>query len=124
VRRRLALVAALAVAAAACGVPSSPEQQADQIASIAAEGAILAGDAADGDTTSVFAGEHAAALRKKADELRGAISGARLRQLAAEVVAQLERLEDSPGSGTVAAEVERRLQAASKRADEIAKAAS
>jgi hypothetical protein len=45
------VVVALVVVAAGCGGSSSPAKQAEELQSLAAEGALLAHDAAEGDTT-------------------------------------------------------------------------
>lgn len=119
---RVALLVALILAVAACGVPGSPVKQAEDIASIAAEGALLAGDAAEGDTTTQFAETHAQALRKNAETLAAAITHAELRKVAADVLAALEQLGSSPDDRVVAGEAKEQLEAAAKQAEEIAKA--
>jgi hypothetical protein len=115
---------ALILAVAACGVPASAVKQAEDIASIAAEGALLAGDAADGDTTTQFAEMHAQSLQTNAETLAAAITHGGLRQVAVDVVAALEQLGSSPDDRSAAGEAEGRLEAAAKRAEEIAKAGS
>jgi hypothetical protein len=121
---RTAFVLSLALSLTACGVPSSAGKQAEHLASIASEGAILARDAAEGDTTSTFARGHAQALRKKAEALAEAASGPRLHRVAAAVVTQLERLESCPDDREAAARVVRNLRAAATRAEEIGKSGS
>jgi hypothetical protein len=118
-----ALVIVVALAAAGCAVPSSVPKQAEDVASIAAEGALLAGDVADEDSTTPFATTHARALRRNAEELRKAIRQPELRSVADGVVAELTRLASSPSDRSVAARVERALDHAAQRADEIAKRA-
>jgi hypothetical protein len=122
--RRAPLVVLAVLLAAGCGVPKSVPKQADDLESIAAEGALLAGDAADGDSTSPFVATHSEALGKNAETLRKAISDPELGRVADEVIAELQRLAKSPGERAVAAEVERRLDEAAKRIEEIGKAAS
>jgi hypothetical protein len=117
------LVIAIALAAAGCAVPTSVPKQAEGIASIAAEGSLLAGDVADGDSTTPFARTHAHALRGKAEELRKAIRQRQLNSVADRVVADLTSLAASPSDRAAAADIERRLEQAARRADEIAKAA-
>jgi hypothetical protein len=121
--RLLLLVFTLAVAAAGCGVPSSIAKQAEDLASIAAEGSLLAGDVAEGRSTSPFTATHAQALRKKAETLSPAITQPDLRRVANEVVADLARLSSAPEDRAAVAGIERRLDEAAKRAEEIGKAA-
>jgi hypothetical protein len=120
--RYRATAIALTVVAVGCGVPSSVTKQAEDLASIAAEGSLLAGDVAEGDSTEPFVKTHADSLRKNAATLRKAISHPDLRLVAGEVVTELARLAASPGPRT-AAGVERRLDDAATRAEEIGKAA-
>ena len=121
--RRRAFLIAIALAAAGCAVPSSVPKQAEDVASIAAEGSLLAGDVADGDSTSAFARTHARVLRSDAEALRKAIRQAQLRSVADAVVAELTRLASSSSDHAGAARVERALDQAARRADEIGKRA-
>jgi hypothetical protein len=121
---RPALLVTLILAVVACGVPVSPVKQAEDIGSIAAEGALLAGDTAEGDTTTQFAETHAQALQKNAESVAAAITHGDLRQVAADVVAALEQLGSSPDDRGVAGKARARLEAATKQAEEIAKAGS
>ena len=118
-----ALAVVLVLIAVGCGAPSKVPEQADDLASISAEGALLAGDVADGDSTGPFARAHARALREKTTTLRGAISDAELRRVAEDVMANLSRLAASP-SEREAARIERRLGHAARRAGEIGRRAA
>jgi hypothetical protein len=118
VRRRALLVLLVAITAA-CGTPSSVPKQAEGVASVAAEGALLAGDVADGDSTSQYAETHARALLDKAETLRDAIANAELRAVADEVVRELERLAAAPGDAEAAARIENRLDEAATRAEGV-----
>ena len=115
---------ALILAAAGCGVPASSVKQAEDLGSIAAEGALLAGGAAAGDTTTQFAETHARALRKKAEPLAAAATHPKLLRVAADIVAALKRLESAPDDRVAAREAKELLESAARRADEIAKEAS
>jgi hypothetical protein len=121
--RRGALLIAVALAAAGCAVPSSVSKQAEDVASIAAEGSLLAGDVADGNSTSPFARTHAHVLRSDAEKLRKAIRQPKLRTVADAVITELTRLAGSPSDRATGARVERALNRAAEQADEIAKAA-
>jgi GAF domain-containing protein len=122
--RRAALFITLILVGAGCGVPASPAKQAEDLGSIAAEAALLAGDAAEGDTTTQFAATHAEALRRNAETLAAAITHAELGQAAADVVTALERLESAPGERGVAGEAKELLESAATRAEQIAKETS
>ena len=118
VRAVLPLAVVVAVAAsAACGVPSDPEKQAEEVASVAAEGALLAQDGAAGDSTSAFVRTHADALRKRLATLRPKIMEPALVPLADETATALELLAEDPSAVGVAA----RLERASARADDLAR---
>jgi hypothetical protein len=118
---RLVLVLALVpLVAAGCGQPQSPPKQAEALAAIASEGALLAADAAAGSTAGPFTRVHAQALRKEAEALRGAIRDRELAALAERVVAELTRLADAAGDRTVAESVARALEEAAGAAEERA----
>jgi hypothetical protein len=106
---------------AGCGVPSDPKKQAEDLSSIAAEGALLAHDAGAGDTTTPFTRVHSRALGKKLDPLRDAITEARLARIAAEVGRLLDALESDPTDRAGAARVERKLDQAAEAASRIEK---
>jgi hypothetical protein len=110
----------LTVVVVGCGVPSEPTKQAEDVGSIAAEGAILAHDAAEGSTTSVFTRVHAEALQKKLRPLESKIATPQLGRLVADVDAALAELADDPRDRTSAARVERRLERAANEAEELA----
>ena len=103
------LVAALGASVVLAGcVPSDPTLQAEGIESIAAEGGLLAHDLGNGSTTSVFAREHAKALRGKLDEIEAVVDDPALARLATEVAGELQRLiEASPEEAPI---LERRLE--------------
>jgi hypothetical protein len=107
VRRALAL--GIAAVLAGCGAPEEPAKQADELHSIAAEGALLAHEAAEG-SYATFTSEHAAALRRLLAQLRPAIDDRELARRAADVDASLARLARAPGDEANALRVERRLE--------------
>ena len=116
------MVIALAVLlVGGCGVPQEPTKQAEEIHSVAAEGALLAHEAAEGDTRDAFAQEHAKALRKVLGELRPALDDPRLATLADDVDGELAALERSPGDRDRAAAAERELESSAKTADELSR---
>jgi hypothetical protein len=117
---RLAAALALLLLAAACGTPSSVGKQAEHVASLGAEGALLAGGVADGRSFSPFVRTHARALHENAVTLRSSISDPRLRRVASEVVTELDRLASSASDRATAKEVEHRLAAAAERSKAIA----
>jgi hypothetical protein len=109
VRRALAPVLAV-ILLAGCGVPQEPAKQAEEVHSIAAEGALLAHEAGEG-TLDTFTSEHAKALRKLLGELRPVIEDERLARRADAVDSALGRLERDPGDRQQAFRLERRLEA-------------
>jgi outer membrane murein-binding lipoprotein Lpp len=115
----LAVAAVAVVVVAGCGVPQKVSQQAEELQSIAAEGALLAQDLVDGRTISTFARVHAGALRKKAETLRTGITDPVLGDLATDVVLQLSRLEGA-GEKRTSAAVQGRLEQAARRAETFA----
>lgn len=118
-RIALALIGLLLVAG--CATPQEPAKQAEEIHSIAAEGALLAHEAAEGDTRAAFAREHAKALRKTLGELRPAIDDRRLSALADDVDRTLAELAGNPGDRRRAAGAERKLDDAAKAAEEFSR---
>jgi hypothetical protein len=116
---RAAVLAALLLLAA-CGVPQELPKQAEEVQSIAAEGALLAHGAADGSATDPYVREHARALRRVVEELLPAIEDARLVRTAASVSASLALLAAAPDEEPAAAVLERELEAAAAEAAEIA----
>src|SRR5947209_17486315 len=67
---RTALIVALALLSAGCGgselSASALSKQADSVRSLAAEGALLAGEASEGKTTGIFTRVHSSELDKSA----------------------------------------------------------
>jgi hypothetical protein len=104
--------AAAALAAAGCGVPSEPKKQAEEVESVAAEGALLARDAAKGRTTATFARVHAEALRERLKALRPKIVEPTLARIEREVDSALRQLAESPGEADVAAPLDEAAKAA------------
>ena len=103
-----------------CGVPQELSKQADEVHSVAAEGALLAHEASEGSSTDTFTREHAKALRKLLGELRPAIENPDLAQTAAKIDAMLAALAEAPGRRSRAEVLERTLDRAAKAADELA----
>jgi outer membrane murein-binding lipoprotein Lpp len=104
---------------AGCGVPQELSKQAEEVHSVAAEGALLSHEASEGSLDS-FTREHAQALRKLLGQLRPAIEDDRLAHTSDAVDAALADLAEHPGDRTNASRVERRLDDAAKAADELA----
>ena len=103
-------------------------QQAKSLQSIAAEGALLAQDAASGETTRAFSGEHSAELRGAASSTATSLEAAAttpgleparrsLAALANHVTSYLDRLGDASGSEDRA--LRRRLEAAARRIEAV-----
>ncbi len=109
-----------AVLLAGCGVPQEVPKQAEEVASVAAEGALLAHEVAEGSSTDAFTREHAKALQKILDGLRPAIEQPDLAQLAAKVDAMLTALAEEPGDSRRAGSLERAFERASHSAEELA----
>ena len=127
------LVAVALFLAAGCGGggtlgSQSLAKQAEAVQSLAAEGALLAGDSAEGRSTRVFREEHSAELAKAAATVATALEKGkaepplepklqRLAAIATHVQADLERL----GSASTAEqrEIERRLDAAAKESEKL-----
>ena len=127
------LVAVALFVAAGCGGggtlgPESLAKHAEAVQSLAAEGALLAGDSAAGRSTRVFREEHSAELAEAAASAATALKkgeaepplGPKLHRLAAiatRVQTDLERL----GSASTAEqrEIERRLEAAARTSEKL-----
>ena len=116
-RRPLAL--GVVAVLAGCGVPQEVPKQAEEVHSVAAEGALLAHEASEG-SLDAFTAEHAKALRKLLGQLRPAIEDDRLARTADAVDASLAGLAEDPGDRTKAADLERRLDDAAEAAEELA----
>ena len=117
---RVALALAVLILAG-CGTPHELAKQAEEVHSVAAEGALLAHEAAEGDTRDAFAREHAAALRKLLGKLRPAIEEPRLAAVADDVDSTLAELARTRGDRETAAGAERKLERAAETADGLAK---
>jgi hypothetical protein len=117
---RLARVTAVAVAivlgAAGCGTPSDPKKQAEEVASVAAEGALLARDAVAGRSTGPFTRAHARDLLERLTSLRPKIAERRLARLERETSRALRALQDDPFDARVGPA----LEEAAKSARELA----
>ena len=120
--RTVVAVAAAGLLLAGCGAPSTVADQADALQSTAAEGELLAHDAARGATTAPFARVHAASSRSSGldPESRGRRGPGPARRRISD---ELERLADEPGDREGAARVERRLSAAAARAGRLERSA-
>jgi hypothetical protein len=116
--RRATVVAALLLLAG-CGAPQERSKQAEEVHSVAAEGALLAHEASEG-SLDTFTREHAKALREVLAELRPAIEDDRLGATADAVDATLARLAEDPGDKAEAARLERRLDGAASAAEDLA----
>jgi hypothetical protein len=112
--RRLAILAAVAFLAAGCG--QTAQKQADELGSIAAEGALVAHDAAEGSTTDAFTRVHSRALAKKADKIAETAKRPPLERLARRISRALERLADDPGDRDAAAKLQRLLERLDRQA--------
>ena len=117
-RFAFALLAVLLIAG--CGVPQQLSKQAEEVHSIAAEGALVAHDAGEGSTTATFTRVHSEALRKLLGKLEPAIDNLRLSRTAEDVDRSLQQLADDPDDRTRARRLERDLERAAKAAGELA----
>ena len=120
--RRYAGMVVVLLLLAGCG-STSPKKQAEDLGSIAAEGALVAHDASEGSTTHVFTRVHSRALREKADSIDRQAADPRLEQLAGRIADALERLADDPGDRGGAERIQRRLEQAADDAGELEKSA-
>jgi hypothetical protein len=96
--RRALLSAALALVLAGCGQATEPTKQAEELGSVAAEGALLAHDAADGASTGPFARVHSEVLGEDVHKLEPKLKQRALIRLADEISGALEELPDQPGA--------------------------
>jgi hypothetical protein len=101
-----------------CGTTAA--KQAEDVHSVAAEGALLAHDAAEGSTTSTFTRVHGRALRDLAANVEDAPKTPAIGRLAGRVASALDELADNPGDQKRAAQLQRQLERAAKTADELA----
>ena len=106
-----------ALALAGCG--QSAKKQADDLGSVAAEGALVAHDASEGSTTDNFTRVHGRALRDLAMKVRDQPAAPRLGQLAGRIVTDLDELADNPGDERRAGRIQRDLERAAKQANAL-----
>jgi hypothetical protein len=128
VNRNVGALLALIFALSACGGGASFQKEAEGIQSLAAEGALLARDVADGKSTVPFTRVHARELAEKAASLEKKLEAtsrlhvwARAARLTGEVATALEDLERAPGDSEAARRVQRKLEDIAKRAEELAR---
>jgi hypothetical protein len=114
--RPLALL--VAVLLAGCG-STNTAQQADDLHSLAAEGALLAHDRAEADDWPPFTRAHSQELADAADSLAETASTAELEVQAQRVAELLRAVGRAPPPA--ARVLERRLESAARRAQESAK---
>jgi uncharacterized cupredoxin-like copper-binding protein len=133
--RHAAALFALALLAG-CGSAGTLDQkafqkEAESIQSLAAEGALLAGDVADGKSTVPFTRVHAGELHEQAVKLEETLSTAAAEPevedelaeavaLAGDVAASLDQLERSPGDTQLARGAQRKLETAAIQAEDLA----
>jgi hypothetical protein len=101
-----------------CGGSSSPEKQAAEVQSLAAEGALVAHDAAEGETTRAFTRVHAEELAKAAKSVAAKTSSRDLATLARRVEAALMALADADRAE--ASSLETRLERQARAAGDLA----
>lgn len=116
--RRTGALVALVLLVAGCGQPQQVSKQAEEVQSVAAEGALLAHEVAEDGSLSTFRRAHSRALRERLGQLQPAIRDAQLARIAARVSRELERLGGDEPSG---ASSERRLERDADAAAELAK---
>jgi hypothetical protein len=98
--RALLVVVAVALLAG-CGSQNALDQQSKSLKALAAEGGLLAGNAARGRSTTVFTREHTGFLLKSARSSTSTLArqtsaeGRQLARVAARVTDDLERLQQS-----------------------------
>jgi hypothetical protein len=135
VNRNIGALSALVFVLTGCGGGTldaqSFKKEAEAIQSFAAEGALLADDVADGKSTVPFTRVHAGELTERAAKLAQTLASAEATpavreelaeavELAKLVTARLEELENAPGDAEAARRVRRELEAAARRAEELA----
>ena len=133
---RTVLIVALALLSAGCGggelSASALSKQADSVRSLAAEGALLAGEASDGKTTGIFTRVHSSELDKTAAQTSSTLEKARtkpalepklhrLATLARGVSADLNRLGSAPKQEqrTLADELQRAADQSNRIAESL-----
>jgi outer membrane murein-binding lipoprotein Lpp len=113
---RLAAFVLCVLVLAGCG--SNASKQAEDLQSLAAEGALLAHDAGEGDEWKPYRRAHVAELASEASTLEEQAKTRKLSALARNVAADLGRLEHADSDE--ARRLERRLDDAAKRAERLA----
>jgi hypothetical protein len=118
---RALLVVVAVVLLAGCGSQNSLEQQSKSLKALAAEGGLLAGDAARGRATTVFTREHTGFLLKSARTSAStlarqtSVEGRQLARVAARVTDDLERLQQSGSDRAEQRRVENDLERIAKQ---------
>jgi hypothetical protein len=135
--RRLAPFAIAVSLAAGCGgggtlSHDSLRKEAESIQSVAAEGALLAHDSADGRTTTPFVSVHSEVLAESAGKVAQKLESAavepgleqdraRAERLATRIEEELDRLDEHPDDRAEARRVADELDQAAKAAEELAR---
>ena len=118
--RTLVLLGVAVVLLAGCG-SQTLAQQSKSLKAVAAEGGLLAGDAARGSSTTVFTREHTGFLLKAAAASASSLAkqtsaeGRRLARVAARVRSDLQRLQQSGSNRDVQRQVQHDLDRIAKR---------
>jgi small-conductance mechanosensitive channel len=135
--RRLAPFAIAVSLAAGCGgggtlSHDSLRKEAESIQSVAAEGALLAHDSADGRTTTPFVSVHSEVLAESAGKVAQKLESAavepgleqdraRAERLATRIEEELDQLDEDPDDQAEARRVADELDQAAKAAEELAR---
>jgi small-conductance mechanosensitive channel len=135
--RRLAPFAIAVSLAAGCGgggtlSHDSLRKEAESIQSVAAEGALLAHDSADGRTTTPFVSVHSEVLAESAGKVAQKLESAavepgleqdraRAERLATRIEEELDQLDEHPDDQAEARRVADELDQAAKAAEELAR---
>ncbi len=112
---------AVVLVGTACGVPGSSAEQADEIASVAAEGELLAHDAAEGETFNAFTQVHARALAERLQQLEPEVADERIGSLLARALRLLDELARAPDDRQGAVRLERKLASTADAAEKLAR---
>jgi hypothetical protein len=135
--RRLAPFAIVVSLVAGCGgggtlSRDSLRKEAETIQSVAAEGALLAHDSADGRTTTPFVSVHSEVLAESAGKVAQKLESAavepwleqdraRAERLATRIEEELDQLDEHPDDQAEARRVADELDQAAKAAEELAR---
>jgi hypothetical protein len=119
--RSAVVLLAVVLVGTACGVPGSSAKQADEIASIAAEGELLAHDAAEGETFRAFTRVHARALAERLQQLQPEVADERIGSLLARALRLLDELAAAPEDRQGAVRIERELASTGDAAENVAR---